>query len=77
MTPERIAQAFVDYVRKNDLIIGAVNIYIQTYDEQMNPEKLGSNDDYIICSPVSEKIANEYLEDIANIRRNRLRVVNG
>jgi hypothetical protein len=76
MTPERIAQAFVEYVRKNNLVIGSVNIYIQTYDEEMRPVKFNRNEEYIVCSPVSEKIVNEYIEDVARIRRNRIKAVN-
>ena len=74
MTPERIAQAFVDFVRQNDLVIGAVNVYIQTYDENMKAEK-NDNEHYTICSPV-EKLKNEYADDVALIRRGRLRAVN-
>jgi len=75
MTPERIAQAFVDFVRQNDLVIGSVNVYIQTYDENMKAEK-NDNEQYAICSPV-EKLKKEYTEDVAYIRRGRLKVVNG
>ncbi len=74
MTPERIAQAFVDFVRQNELVIGSVNIYIQTYDENMKAEK-NNNDTYTICEP-SEKLKTEYTEDVASIRRGRLKVVN-
>jgi hypothetical protein len=76
MTPERVAEAFVKYVRENKLVIGSVNIYVQTYDEQMNPEKFNRRDDYIVCKPVSEKVISEYSEDVAQIRRSRLKAVN-
>lgn len=76
MTPERVAEAFVKFVRENDLVIGAVNIYVQTYDEQMKPEKFNSGkDEYYVCKP-NEKIIDEYAEDIAHIRRGRLKAVN-
>ena len=73
MTPERIGQAFIDFVRKNELVIGAVNIYITTYDENMKAEKNQSI--YTVCEP-SEKTRSEYVEDVASIRRSRLKVVN-
>ena len=74
MTPEVIAAAFIDYVRQNNLVIGSVNMYIQTYDENMKAEK-NSNEEYTVCSP-SDCAKNQYTEDVADIRRSRLRVVN-
>lgn len=76
MTPERIAEAFIKFVRENDLVIGAVNIYIQTYDEKMKPERYNENQEgYYVCRP-SERLKDEYTEEIARVRRNRLKVVN-
>lgn len=74
MTPERIAQAFVDFVRMNKLVIGSVNVYIQTYDENMKAEKTQS-DEWTICKP-SELLKQEYADDVALIRRGRLKAVN-
>jgi len=74
MTPERIAQAFVDYVRKNELVIGTVNVYIQTFDGNMNSVKEDTND-HTVCSP-SEFLKKEYANDVAKIRRSRLKAVN-
>lgn len=74
MTPERIAQAFVDYVRQNELVIGAVNVYIQTFDESMKPMR-ETAEDYTVCSP-SEFLKKEYADDVALIRRGRLKAVN-
>lgn len=75
MTPERMAKAFIDFVRSNDLVIGTVNMYIQTYDEEMKPEKFKREDEgYFICSPSDESIA-EYNEDVVRIRRKRMKAV--
>lgn len=73
MTPERMAKVFVDFIRSNEHVIGAVNMYIQTYDEEMKPMKFNS-EDYFICSPSDEAIA-EYNEDVALMRRKRIKAV--
>lgn len=74
MTPETIAQAFVNFVRDNDLVLGSVNIYMQTYDENMKAEKFRRDEEYTLCKPTA--IAKEeYIEDVALIRRGRLRQV--
>ena len=74
MTPETIARAFVNLVRDNDLVLGSVNIYMQTYDENMKAEKYDKSE-YTICEP-TDKAKREYIEDVALIRRSRLRAVN-
>lgn len=74
MTPERMAEAFVNFVRHEKLVIGAVNMYIQTYDENMKAEK-NDNEYYTICKPAN-LLKDEYVEDVADIRRSRLKVVN-
>lgn len=74
MTPERIAEHFIQFVRDNNLVIGAVNIYVQTYDAEMQPEKFRS--DYYTCSP-SDVLKQEYAEDTAQIRRKRIKKVVG
>lgn len=73
MTPEKIATAFVDYVRSNNLVIGSVNMYIQTYDENMKAEKY-NRDDYVICEPTT-RTKEEYIQDAAEIRRGRMKAV--
>lgn len=73
MTPERIGQAFAKFVRDNALVIGSVNIYVQTYDEQMKPKK--NDGGYFICRG-NERFKSEYTEDVADIRRSRLKVAN-
>ena len=74
ITPESMAQAFIDFVRQNNLVIGSVNMYIQTYDENMKAEKYRRDDEYTLCKPTA--IAKEeYIEDVALTRRSRLKAV--
>ena len=73
MTPEAIGRVFADYVRENNLVIGSVNMYIQTYDEDMKPEPFKKKEkNYLLCSP-SEATKAEYDRDVVNIRRNRMK----
>jgi len=75
ITPERIAQEFVRYIRENDIVIGAVNIYIQTWDEETGKYRNKHNDsEYMICRP-TEIAKEEYRADVANIRRGRIKRV--
>jgi len=73
LTPERIADNFVEYIYENNLIIGAVNMYIQTYDDEMIAEKF-DNKEYISCSP-TEKAKEEYLNYAARVRRGKFKTV--
>lgn len=73
ITPEDIANIFVEFVRKNELVIGAVNVYIQTYDNEMKPVR-SDEQEYFVCKP-SETTKRRYEEDAANLRRARMRVV--
>lgn len=73
MTPEDIGRVFAAFIRANDLVIGAVNIYVQTYDEAMQPSS-GHVGEYIAFMP-SEEAKRRYTEDVATIRRSRMRVV--
>jgi hypothetical protein len=76
LTPERIADAFVNYIYENKIVIGIVNMYIQTYDEEMKPENFNKNNDgsYLICKP-SETAKKEYAEYAASIRRGNFKAV--
>ena len=75
MTPERIAQAFIDYVRQNNIVIGTINMYIQTHDDEMKPEKFRlGEEEYLVCSP-SEATQKEYMKDVAMIRRKKMKAV--
>jgi len=73
MTPEAISQIFTQFIRESGLVIGAVNIYIQTYDDDMKPVKFDKKE-YFVCKP-SESTKKEYQEDVARIRRDKIEVV--
>lgn len=72
--PERIAKAFVDYIRENEIVIGAVNIYVQVYDDEMKAEKFMENGEYLRFQPTAT-MEKEYLEDVAAIRRQKMKAV--
>lgn len=73
MTPEIIADAFINFVRENDLVIGSVNMYIQTYDKDMKVEKFNRND-VVICEP-TEETRKMYQEELVTTRRKRMKAV--
>jgi len=72
ITPEVIADKFLEYIYENNLVIGAVNIYIQTYNDQMETVKF--DDDYLVYSP-SEKAKKAYDERVAQIRRSKIKAI--
>ena len=67
ITPEAIAETFVRFVYENNIEIGAVNMYIQTLDGEVDGE-------YFVCTP-GEVSKNNYSEYAANIRRSKLKAV--
>jgi hypothetical protein len=73
MTPEKIAEVFVDFIRENDITIGSVNMYIQTYDESMKAEPFNRNE-YLVCNP-SEATKAQYDKEMVNARRKRMKAV--
>lgn len=71
-TPERIAEHLAWFVRENNLVIGAVNVYIQLYDENMKPLK-NDGDEYLVSpGDISKR---EYVDDVANIMRRRIKAI--
>lgn len=73
-TPERIGDIFAHIIRGEGVVIGAVNIYVQVYDENMMPIKYSQEDEYIVIKP--EDVAKkEYTDDSARTRRKRFEVV--
>ncbi len=69
------AMEFVRHIRDNGLIIGSVNIYIQTWNAETGKYHAKDNPlDYIICSP-TDKAKEEYAEDTANTRRGKMKRV--
>ena len=71
MTPEAIAKIFVQFMRENDVIIGTVNMYIQTYDDEM---KLQNTNDFFVCKPC-DATKHDYEDDVVNERRRKIKVV--
>lgn len=69
-----MAETLVNFIRDNDIIIGAVNVYITRIDE--NGKAIKDNDGEYTCFSPGELSKKQYMEDVANIRRGRLRVVN-
>lgn len=71
ITPERMAEAFVNYIYENNLHIGAVNMYIQTFNDQMKAE---NSREYLVFSPESQA-KEEYIKYAANLRRSKFKAV--
>lgn len=71
MTPEDVADMFVRVVRDRDTLIGTVNIYVQEYDENLQPIKDG---DFIEVKPTNYGLS-RYEEYSADLRRGKLKVV--
>lgn len=74
IVPEQMAETLVNFIRDNNLIVGSVNVYIQTLDDQGKTIK--DDDETYTCFSPSEISKKQYAEDVANIRRGRLKVVN-
>jgi len=72
MTPEDIANMFTRLIYERNLLIGAVNIYIQEFDEDMKPIKY--DEQYIEIKP-TEYGMSRYKEYEADLRRSNLKVV--
>lgn len=72
--PERMAETLVSLIRENNLIIGTVNVYITTLDE--NGKVIKDDDGEYTCFSPGELSKKQYVEDVASIRRGRLKVVN-
>lgn len=71
MTPEHLAAALLSFIKTQNLVIGSVSVYIQTYDDDMK----GRNDgDSFICKP-SESVKKEYDNYIVQSRRKRMKAV--
>ena len=71
ITPERIAEGLVDFIYENNIHIGAVNMYIQTFNDEMKAE---NTREYTIFSP-EKKAKEEYTEYVANLRRSKFKAV--
>ena len=74
IVPERMAETLVNLIRDNDMIVGAVNVYITRLDD--NGKMIKDDDGEYSCFSPGELSKKQYAEDVANIRRGRLKVVN-
>lgn len=73
ISPEAIADTFLDIVKKRGNVIGAVNIYIQEYDQDMQPIAF-DNSQYIQVKPTPDG-TDDYAEYCARMRRKSLKVI--
>jgi len=71
-TPEAIADLFLQIVEDRGNVIGAVNIYFQEYDENMNV--IRHDDEYLEAQPGRDS-KELYTDYAADVRRKRLRAV--
>lgn len=72
LSPEVMVDTFLEIIRDRGMVIGAVNIYIQEYDENM---KLVLNDsDYLEVTP-TDAGRKKYSEYAAEQRRSKLRAI--
>lgn len=71
MTPEAIAETFVNFIYENNLLIGSVNMYIQTYNEQAKAQNTG---DYFVCTP-GDTTKKDYADYAADLRRSKFKAV--
>lgn len=72
LPPEAIAATFLDILKGRNAIIGAVNIYIQEYGDDM--KVVPFSEECIEVSPTSEGLR-RYTEYSANLRRSNLRAI--
>lgn len=75
-TPERIGEIFAKIIKDEEIVIGAVNIYIQTYDGEMKAVPFSKEEEFIIAEPGKEA-KKEYENSVINKRRGKLRLVGG
>lgn len=72
--PERMAETLVNFIRDNGLIVGSINVYITTLDE--NGKVLKDDEGKYTCFSPGELSRKQYANDVASIRRSKLKVVN-
>jgi len=72
-TPDIIAAYFLEYVMQEGLVVGDVNVYIQTLDEYGNPEPL---DKKVVEVTPSERLRKMHVDSFANNRRKEFKVIN-
>ena len=72
MTPEVMADIFVKLIRNNNVIIGTVNMYVQTLENE--GVEAFHNNELLVCKP-NDILVERYENDVSNIRRKRIKVV--
>lgn len=72
-SPDAVAEIFRQYVYENDVVIGSVNIYVQTYDKDMKANKF-NDDNHIVIRP-TDKTKKEYSDYVANVYRGNFKEV--
>lgn len=73
-TPETIAEEFYKIMTEEFHLIGAVNIYIQSYDEDMKVERFDRYAQYVTYKPHDQEKKN-YRAYEAEQRRKKMKVV--
>jgi len=73
-TPEKIAEVLTDYIEKNDLLVGSVNVFIQLYGEDGKAINDFKDPTMTVFSP-TQRCKDEYSEYSANLRRKAIKAV--
>ena len=71
MTPDDIANMFVQLMNDRNALIGTVNIYVQEYDDKLKAVK---DEEYLEVKP-TEYGKERYDEYSSGLRRSKLKVV--
>jgi uncharacterized glyoxalase superfamily metalloenzyme YdcJ len=72
--PEHISKIFLEKVHETGRVIGSVNIYIQTYDDDMQSEVFDDNKEYWEYENCEEN-KEGYAEYAAWVRRSKMKAV--
>lgn len=73
-TPESIAENFLKIIYENNILIGSLTIYMQTFDDEMKPEKWREETTEFTFVP-SESTKDEYARQVLKHRRDMIKIV--
>lgn len=73
-TPETVTDALLRYIEENELLIGAVNVFIQLCDKNGRPINDFKDPNMIVFTP-TERCKEEYSEYAAKLRRKSIKAV--
>lgn len=73
-TPQAMAAALEDFIVKNDLLIGSVNVFIQLCGEDGKPINDFKSPVMAVVSP-TQRCKDEYSEYSARLRRRAMKAV--